>query len=237
MTIASSFDVAQILESVRAGRSTRFDVEWVAHLLTRLISAGFVDLTLVDLVAELGGREKLAQSVAQLINRFSDNGSGAHKELCAISALYCKQLAPDKSIIFDCDATYYAGGRADLALEDHSIFVECGMLSGGGGVERVLSAIKAHQTLLLVPYPEGRGTDAAVGWKFTPTAMYPKIKHNPGPSYWLAVYEETDPHRRWLSLVQLAARSAELHFDEQRRKRQWADHMEQNGRRGRDDFL
>lgn len=94
-----------------------------------------------------------------LDERLSFSGGVTHQRLCSSAARWLAMRG--KRWTADAKDLDYAGGKADVAAKDGSIFVEAGDTSS----RKVIKAIEAGQTVLLVPFSD----DGVVGYLLAPS--------------------------------------------------------------------
>ncbi len=78
------------------------------------------------------------------------SGGSSHRSLCAVAASYLTAIGKDVLIRGDSSCSY-AGGWADVAAQDGSIYVECGTLNTRKPIDAMLSG----ETLMVLPYTLG----------------------------------------------------------------------------------
>lgn len=78
------------------------------------------------------------------------SGGESHQSLCALAVAYLHAIGKEFSFGGDSSCSY-AGGWADVAAADGSIYVECGTLN----TYKPIAAMLAGETLMVLPYTLG----------------------------------------------------------------------------------
>lgn len=91
------------------------------------------------------------------------SGGQAHKELCALAAMYLYWLYRGPVNVSGNSSCSYAGGWADVVASDRFVVVECGNLSSGS---KLRIALQAGQSIMLVPYPSNASGEPWAYWFF-----------------------------------------------------------------------
>lgn len=159
-------------------------------------------------------------------------GSEDHQELCTLAKSYLRSTGQPTDDRLD--DIRYGGGVADVANRDHSLFVECGTLSGGY-FSRITDGLSHHQTVMLIPYGLGCKTSretldrllipgtsvtkvakklrkngrADLGYVFRPQTTFPKVQ-------WTEMLKAAKSFHlaQWDPIVALAVRRAGRRFRE-----------------------
>lgn len=128
-------------------------LQWEVEELQKLLDEGFASLTEVSLPTIPANRlerglllRREPQQDRPSIGIFS--GRDAHQHLCARAALWLEGLGLDWQ---DGNCLYYPGGTADVLSCDESIAVEVGYT----GAKKVVRALRANVSVLVVPYLGG----------------------------------------------------------------------------------
>jgi len=120
-----------------------------AHELLELgdwIESGLVDLEIVSIKHALGvGWPDRLMTFRSAVRA---TGQEEHRTLCALGWMFVEEVLGVPCHSKGGSSCAYAGGWADVAAEDGSIFVECGTLN----VEKVPAAMAAGQKVLVLPY-------------------------------------------------------------------------------------
>lgn len=96
------------------------------------------------------------------IKQFSGR-SNRHRQLCASSAVWLRSIG--KVWTTGSKELRYAGGRADVAASDGTIFVECGYTQS----RKIMDGLRQRRTMVVVPYQEN-----VTAYVFVPVGKIPK---------------------------------------------------------------
>lgn len=99
-------------------------------------------------------------------------GSGPHQVVCARAALWLEQ----RGMNWSDSALDYAGGAADVASEDQTVFVEAGYTQA----RKVVRAARAGISVLVAPYGE-----PLIGYFFRPTEKCKHVRPGDGSGMYL----------------------------------------------------
>jgi integrase len=110
------------------------------------IDSGLVELEVVSIKHALGAG--WPDRIMSFYSSIRATGQGAHQILCALGWMFIQEVLGVPCHSRGGSSCAYAGGWADVAAEDGSIFVECGTLN----VEKVPAAMAAGQKVLVLPY-------------------------------------------------------------------------------------